>query len=409
MTILWWTFAALIAVSLLFLVVPLLLWRSERGSGISHHQTNLNLYREHLAELELQVQRGELGDNQFESLQAELQRNLLKEEGAASELTGAKAVGGNWLIWLLAVLLPVVAVLTYNQLGASRDLAIVEDLQQANKLLEAQDAEQLPMLRKRMIANINQRLQKDPENFYYWVLSARLSSDEGELEKSLNAYRKAEKLSPNDETLLKEYFEVAFQAAGGLPTPEILSLLERLVTVSPNDLQVLVLSGRFAFDEGDYRRALARWEKALTLLPKDHELSDMIASGVETARAKLAESGQGDVQGSIKLKVVLADPLFLNEGDVLFVIARRPGVAAGPPLAVKKVTVDKLPIEVELNDSNLMLPGGSLGDMESVDIIARLSSTGSPQAQPGDRQGTSAGVVIGENAVTDILIDQQID
>lgn len=409
MTILWWTFAALIAVSLLFLVVPLLLWRSERGSGISHHQTNLNLYREHLAELELQVQRGELGDNQFESLQAELQRNLLKEEGAASELTGAKAVGGNWLIWLLAVLLPVVAVLTYNQLGASRDLAIVEDLQQANKLLEAQDAEQLPMLRKRMIANINQRLQKDPENFYYWVLSARLSSDEGELEKSLNAYRKAEKLSPNDETLLKEYFEVAFQAAGGLPTPEILSLLERLVTVSPNDLQVLVLSGRFAFDEGDYRRALARWEKALTLLPKDHELSDMIASGVETARAKLAESGQGDVQGSIKLKVVLADPLFLNEGDVLFVIARRPGVAAGPPLAVKKVTVDKLPIEVELNDSNLMLPGGSLGDMESVDIIARLSSTGSPQVQPGDRQGTSAGVVIGENAVTDILIDQQID
>ncbi|WIO73334.1 c-type cytochrome biogenesis protein CcmI [Porticoccaceae bacterium LTM1] len=408
MTILWWTFAALISISLLFLVVPLL-WRSAQGAGLSHHKANLNLYREHLAELEQQVQRGELDNSQFESLQAELQRNLLKEEKGGSELIGVKVAGGNWLIWVLAILLPVAAVLTYNQLGASRDLAIVEDLQQANQLLEGQDAEQLPVLRKRMIANIDQRLKQDPDNFYYWVLSARLSSDEGKLEKSLDAYRKAEKLSPNDETLLKEYFEVAFQVAGGLPTPEIVSLLERLATISPNDLQVLVLSGRFAFDEGDYPRALARWERALTLLPKDHELSGLITSGVETARAKLAESGKSDVQATIKLKIVLANTLSLNDGDVLFVIARRPGVTAGPPLAVKKVTVDKLPIEIELNDSNLMLPGSSLGDMESVDIIVRLSSTGSPQAQLGDRQGTRAGVVIAEDAVTDILIDQQID
>ena len=67
----------------------------------------------------------------------------------------------------------------------------------------------------------------------------------------------------------------------------------------------------------------------------------------------------------------------------MFVIARDPD-APRPPLAVRRLTVGDLPARIELTDADAMMPGRSLSDLDSVELLARASLSGSPSARPGD-------------------------
>ena len=54
------------------------------------------------------------------------------------------------------------------------------------------------------------------------------------------------------------------------------------------------------------------------------------------------------------------------------------------PLAVKKLTVKDLPVEVSLSDSDAMMPTMKLSSFNQVIVGARVSKSGNPVAQSGD-------------------------
>ena len=56
----------------------------------------------------------------------------------------------------------------------------------------------------------------------------------------------------------------------------------------------------------------------------------------------------------------------------------------GPPLAVIRRPPDAVPGEFSLSDANSMIQGRSLSAYPEVTVVARLSSSGQPGAQPGD-------------------------
>ena len=66
----------------------------------------------------------------------------------------------------------------------------------------------------------------------------------------------------------------------------------------------------------------------------------------------------------------------------LFIIARNP--AGGPPLAVIRRTADELPVTIALRDENAMMQGMTILDQPELELVARVSMSGSPAAQPGD-------------------------
>jgi cytochrome c-type biogenesis protein CcmH len=83
---------------------------------------------------------------------------------------------------------------------------------------------------------------------------------------------------------------------------------------------------------------------------------------------------------------VKIDPTLANlatPGDTLFVFARKAD-GAGPPVAVKRIAFEKLPIDITLSDADSLMPTGKLSSQETVLVMARLSKSGNAQAGSGD-------------------------
>ena len=61
--------------------------------------------------------------------------------------------------------------------------------------------------------------------------------------------------------------------------------------------------------------------------------------------------------------------------------------AGGPPLAVQRHSSSDLPLTVELSERDAMIAARTIATVPRVQVVARLSRSGTPQAQSGDFYG----------------------
>ena len=90
--------------------------------------------------------------------------------------------------------------------------------------------------------------------------------------------------------------------------------------------------------------------------------------------------------------------------DTVFIFAK---AVNGPPmpLAVVRKQVKDLPLQVTLDDSMAMIPAMKISGFEKVNIVARVSKTGSPKSQSGDLQSKVVVVRPGQKEAVDLTID----
>lgn len=104
-------------------------------------------------------------------------------------------------------------------------------------------------------------------------------------------------------------------------------------------------------------------------------------------------SGDGAVSPSagavVRGRVDLAEGLQPGPGAVLFVIARKQGVQAGPPLAVARIGEPRFPQVFELGQDQVMIPG--LRFEGPLSITARLDSDGNAMTRDPADPVTAAG------------------
>jgi len=77
------------------------------------------------------------------------------------------------------------------------------------------------------------------------------------------------------------------------------------------------------------------------------------------------------------------------------------------PLAVTRKQVRELPAAFTLDDTMAMAPGMKLSDHARVIVGARISRSGQPAPQPGDYEGLSTPVKVGDSGVV-VLITNEI-
>ncbi len=394
-----WIFSAqLLAVALLFVVLPL--WRgSARNNDVVRDAANLEIFRDQVAEMDADLANGLLTPELYEQGKRELQARLLDEVKAPAGKSEAQARNPlKILAVVLAIAIPLASLGTYWKLGNQKALLTPEQLAAATDFKMAQtDAE---------LKELQDKVAEEPENPNGLVTLARSLVMMGHYNEALPVYDKLLQLVPEEAGVWAEYADVSAvvnnRSFKGKPT----ELLERALSIDPNNDTALELSGMAAMERQDYPAAIRHLQNLLQQMPDKNSgrakaVADVLAQarvllsrekGGQEKLAQLSKAQPAAASGNERISgtVLLSDAIKAKAApdDTVFILAR---AAEGPPmpLAVIRKQVRDLPAQFTLDDSMAMSRELKLSDFDRVVVIARVSKSGDAKGQPGDLQGVS--------------------
>jgi len=386
--------AALFAAVALAFVLPPLLRAPRAAAEAARDDVNALIYREQLAELRAERERGAMGEEQFQRAVRDLERRIVAESGtaAASAPRGPHALAAV----VVALAIPLVAGMGYWRLGAP------DALQPGATEAAAQPG---PGELNDMVEKLWDRLQKSPGDPDGWALLGRSLAALGQHERAAQAFSRAAQLLPNDANVLADYADALAVTRGRRLEGEPMALARRALAADPQHLKALALVGAGEFQAGNHAAAAGYWRKVLAMVPPESEFARQLQASLEEAQrlagtggpaapaakapAKQAAPKTAALSGTVSLDPKLAAAA--APGDIVFVIAR-PADGGRMPLAVARTTVSALPYRFTLDDSMAMAAGSKLSEQARVVVVARISKSGQPMSQKGDLEGASAPV-----------------
>ncbi len=248
---------------------------------------------------------------------------------------------------------------------------------------------------QQMVAQLRERLARQPDDLEGWKMLGRSSTVLGDYALAREAFGEAYTRSKGQDAdavvgyaeslVLNDEREIDGQAA---------LLFEQALELSPDNARALWYGGIIAYRRGDLPLAQQRWVEL-----QNHDLPPDLRQVVAERLAEIeATQGQPSPQAAgtaaatpaadgIELAIELSPALSakLPPAATLFVIARRG--AGGPPLAVSRRPLARFPVELILTDADAMLPGTTLAGGGPLTLIARVSRSGQPIAASGDLFG----------------------
>ena len=112
------------------LVLPLLRNSADRAV-VERNEANLQILRDQLAELDMDLRNGTLSPEHHDSARADLERRVLDESQRTGASTGWAPDGRRWLVpALIVVLVPAVSVALYAHLGNTDGMDVAAYLKQ---------------------------------------------------------------------------------------------------------------------------------------------------------------------------------------------------------------------------------------------------------------------------------------
>ncbi len=420
-----WVGAALLSVlALAFIFWPL--WRygkqqnGQSGEVVAERLAeNVRLFREHIAELGVQLASGRIDQNQFEQLKLEQERALLEDEADIRSAQQTRTLGaGLKTLGVVALLVVVASWGLYQHLGSSADVEIrlAQELKQEldnGDYLAGRNPD--PVRAREMVRLIEARLADEPEQLQYWFFLARIQMDLNDFNQAINAYQQVLQRDTSSPMVMAELAQAMFLRDGNKMSPPIRDLVDKVLKAEPDNTMALGLAGIDAFSKKDYVNAIKYWEHTVKLTGQDSPGSQALVAGIERAATLyFAEGGTEESLAAaragrqLSINVSLAEGVEVRPDQIVFVYARM-WQGAKMPLAIARVSVSELPKRVLLTEAMAMTPAMSLGSVDNVEVVARVSQDGTATAKAGDWEG-SFGPVDMKSVPADlsIKIDQKI-
>jgi cytochrome c-type biogenesis protein CcmH len=274
---------ALIGTTLIVLTLVLGPLLKPARAPVTREAFDRAVYRDQLKELEREVARGAVAENEAATARLELQRRLLaadSDDKAASAGTRKPLLAG-----ALALAIVLIAGGLYWRLGSPG----VPDDPYANRQAErdqvAQQQAQLNQIRG-MVAKLADDMKQHPENLEGWLRLGRSYAVLGQPDDAAAAFAQAEKLKPNDPAVLMAEAQALM---AGLPiaeqlTPQVVALLDRIQTIDPDEPAVLWYLGLHAAQQGDFKTARANWEKVKEKMPPGSDEARTVATALDAIK-----------------------------------------------------------------------------------------------------------------------------
>ncbi|QNH03170.1 c-type cytochrome biogenesis protein CcmI [Pseudomonas sediminis] len=394
----WLPAGLLLLTALAFLLIPVLRIRKLQAEE-DRTALNVTLYQERLQELENQRQAGVLDDAQMEAGRAEAARELLDDTEGVQRRS---SVLGGKIPLVSALLVPVLGVALYLHWGA------VDEVVQTRQLAAAQ-----PQSIEEMTARLEQTVQQQPDSAEAWYFLGRTYMAQERAGDAAKAFERAVEIAGRAPELLGQWAQALYFAEGKQWSEQMQTLTDEALKADPQEVTSLGLLGIAAYENQRYADAVRYWERLVAVLPEQDPSRAAIAGGIERARQQMGEGEQPSAAAApsakvhaLEVSVSLSPDVQQNvqPDDAVFVFAR---ALSGPPmpLAVKRLKVSDLPVQISLSDVDAMMPELKISRFDQVQLVARVSRAGN--ATQGEWTGQTGPVSNTARDVQALLIDSR--
>ena len=356
----------------------------------------------------------------------------------------------------LVFILPAGALMLYQNVGTPQALDMVRTATPRNAEHRANDTAEIDDL----VTNLRSRLTEDKESLDGWVLLARTLKSMQRYPQALEALETAKRIAPNDPLVTVELVETQiYMSPQGRINDEMITMLKEALTADPDQQKALWLLGIAASQAGEDEAAISYWETLLLHLDPETTIAQSVNKQIAMAQGRLglepAESTSMmstepaataeappvaqavvPVETKVAAQVQIEEPAEPSEqappgstwagtkvqvssasgiqgkippSAVLWVMIRTPGPAVGPPLGVRRVMNPSLPLEITISDQDSMMKERLISSQTELQLQARLSLSGAPQARSGDWETLPITVSLDSTETLELIIDQQVE
>lgn len=276
----WILAAALTAITALAILSPL---RRGRGGAAPAAAYDLRVYRDQLAEVERDLDRGVIGPDDAQRLRAEIGRKVLDADRRAA--LSAPAARGGRALWpavaLAAMLAGAVALYLREGVPGAPDMPLAErfaaadaayrdrptqaEAEAAAPARPAPDLSQADPEYLAMIDQLRDAVGRNPDDQQGLALLASNEMRLGNLAAARAAQQRLVDLRGDqaDAVQLMQLATLMVDAAGGVVTPEAEAVLRRALTLDPTQPQARYLQGVLLIQNGRPDRAFPLWRALL--------------------------------------------------------------------------------------------------------------------------------------------------
>lgn len=277
-----------------------------------------------------------------------------------------------------------------------------------------QTARAAPQSLEDAVAQLRAELERNPNQPEGWALLARSQAALGDAAGARDTYARAVQLAPDEPSLLVDAAESRAQADPQRRfDDQAVQWLKRALQLQPGHPRAGWFLGVWQRQSGQPAEAARTWESLLGAV--DAATARSLREQIDLARAEaglsplpsVAAPAAAGSANALTVKVAL-DPEFaarvrLRGDATVFVIARIPG---GPPMpvAVERRSLQELPLQVVLDDADSPMPTQKLSSLQEVEVLARVSASGSANRGEGDLESAPVRVTLPAAQPVDLVI-----
>lgn len=408
-----WAIAGLMIAGAMLFILPPLLGRGRGWVSASRSELNLSVYRDQLRELDAELAAGTLSKEQYQNSRSELEGRVL-EDSATTEAAVAAPSSGRWFAIVAVIAVPVLTVSLYLMLGKPGEWDSQRKTAGAGQPQEVTQEQIVAM-----VESLAKKLKEKPDDAEGWAMLGRSYLTLRRYGDAGAAYARATALMPGNAQLLADYADVLAMNNGRSMLGEPEKIIQQALQADPNNIKALALAGTAAFQRKDYRSAIEWWQELLKRVPADSPIARSVNANISQAQGLSGQSlsppqaATGQVQGQSKTVSgsVSLDPALkarVVDTDTIYIFARDADAPRRPPLAILRKVAKDLPLAFTLDDSMALMPSANLSSVSNILVGARISKSGNAAPSPGDMEGFSKPVKIGEKNIG-IKIDSVVN
>lgn len=348
-------------------------------------QEQVRIAGKRINELKVALAASEIDAAEFAQEEAEIARPLLS---VSQKQKLNRQLPLAWVM-LPVILIAASSALLYQKYGAAEGIALAQ---------MRQEGISTPSQRDEALIIWQAWQDKRPKDIEGWLglsiaytQGGRYEEAESALLSTLGALNRQESAAEIDEAYV--YANLAqnrFNLNGQQFDPQTDLWLDKALELNPDSELGLGLRGVQGFANEDWLQVIVAWTRLIPLLENPQERAAIEGAMGQAKDAYINAGGDPSQLAAIEgigfdVEITLDAPrINMEDFPVLFVLARPEGT--NMPVAVKRVLVNQLPMSVRLSSLDGMGNGITMLDFEQLEIVARLSQSGSAASQSGDWQ-----------------------